>query len=250
MTLLSDQIVIAAFLAFCRIGACFMIMPGLSSVRVPLQVRLFVAVAATFALSLHLLDSLMPFASREPAVLAGLIVSELLIGALIGIMTRIYVLALQFIASSIAMMTGYGALVTGSIEEPDAQAPIANLITFSALMILFIMNFHHEVVKALVNSYRIAPPDLLFNPRSALTDIADTLGEAFMVMLQLGSPFIAYGIVVNLAVGLLNKLTPQIPIYFISLPFVLFGGLLLMYLGIGPFLRLFGEGFVPITIGR
>ncbi len=250
MTFPSDEILIAAFLAFCRIGACFMIMPGLSSVRVPLQVRLFVAIAATFALTMHLLDSLVPFVSRAPAALATLIVSELLIGALIGIMTRIYVLALQFIGSTIAMMIGYGGMVANTIEEAEAQAPIANLITFSALMLLFLMNFHHEVVKALVNSYRVAPPSLMFNPQSALTDVADTLSEAFMVMVRLGSPFIAYGIVVNLAVGFLNKLTPQIPIYFISLPFVLVGGLLLAYLGIGPMLRLFAEGFVPVTIGR
>lgn len=250
MILPSDQIILAAFLAFCRVGACFMIMPGLSSARVPFQVRLFVAIGATFAITVHLWDSLTPFVSREPAVLAGLVVSELLIGSLIGLVTRIYVLALQFIGSTIAMVTGYGNMVTGAVEENDAQAPITNLITFTALMLLFIMNFHHDVLKALVNSYRVAPPDVLFNPGSALTDLIDTLGQSFMVMVQLGSPFIAYGIVVNLAVGLLNKLTPQIPIYFISLPFVLVGGLLLMYLGIGPMLRLFAEGFVPMTVGR
>ena len=250
MSLLTNQLVIAAFLAFCRIGACFMLMPGLSSVRVPVQVRLFVAVAATFALLMHLWDSLVPFASREPVVLAGLIISEILIGALIGIMTRIYVLALQFIGSAMAMMMGFGGMVAPTIEEAEAQAPIANLVTFSALMLLFVMNFHHEIIRGLVASYRIAPPNLLFSPRSALTDVTDTLSESFLVMLQLGSPFIAYGILVNLAIGFVNKMTPQIPIYFISLPFVLTGGLLLVYLGIGPMLRLFAEGFVPVTIGR
>lgn len=250
MSLLLSQFLIAAFLAFCRVGACFMLMPGLSSMRVPLQIRLFVAVAASFALLMHLWDSLLPFASREPIVLAGLIISEVLIGALIGLMTRIYVLALQFIAATIAMTIGYGGMIAPAIEEAEPQAPIANLITFSALMLLFIFNFHHDVLRGLVASYRIAPPNLLFNPASALTDIADTLSESFMVMLQLGSPFIAYGILVNLAIGFVNKLTPQIPIYFISLPFVLVGGLLLIYLGIVPMLRLFAEGFVPVTIGR
>ncbi|MEX0404166.1 flagellar biosynthetic protein FliR [Aquibium sp. LZ166] len=250
MSLLTNQLVIAAFLAFCRIGACFMLMPGLSSVRVPVQIRLFVAVAATFALLMHLWDSLVPFASREPVVLAGLVISEILIGALIGIMTRIYVLALQFIGTAMAMMMGFGGMVTPAIEEAEPQAPIANLITFSALMLLFVLNFHHEIIKGLVASYRIAPPNLLFSPRSALTDVTDTLSESFMVMLQLGSPFVAYGILVNLAIGFVNKMTPQIPIYFISLPFVLAGGLLLVYLGIGPMLHLFAEGFVPVTIGR
>ncbi len=250
MTIDVDAFVVAAFLAFCRIGACFMVMPGLSSVRVPIQVRLFISVAATFALLLHLWDSLLPIADSEPTVLAGLVLSELATGALIGLMARLYVLALQFAGAAMAMMMGFGAMVSPTIEEADAQPSLTNLITFAALLLLFIGNFHHEVIKALVASYRIAPPNLLFDPRSALTDVTDTLSEAFLVMLQLASPFIAYGIIVNLVIGFLNKLTPQIPIYFISLPFVLVGGLVLVYFGVGGMLRLFADGFVPITIGR
>ena len=42
--------VLAMFAAFCRIGACFMLLPGFGTVRVPMQVRLFVAIAISFAL--------------------------------------------------------------------------------------------------------------------------------------------------------------------------------------------------------
>ena len=45
-----------------------------------------------------------------------------------------------------------------------------------------------------------------------------------MLALRIASPFIIYSVIVNLAIGLTNKLTPTIPVYFISLPFVLFGG--------------------------
>ncbi|HTV69398.1 MAG TPA: flagellar biosynthetic protein FliR, partial [Rhizobiaceae bacterium] len=51
-----DGVVLAAFLAFCRVGGCFLVMPGLSSARVPIQIRLFVAIAATAALLIHLWD--------------------------------------------------------------------------------------------------------------------------------------------------------------------------------------------------
>ena len=118
------SVVVAAFLAFCRIGGCFMLMPGLSSARVPLQVRLFVAVAATGALLIHLWDKIAPFASRNPAVLLVLIVSESLIGALIGLMARLYVLSLQFMASAIATLIGYGGVSGAGIEEPDSQAAL------------------------------------------------------------------------------------------------------------------------------
>jgi flagellar biosynthetic protein FliR len=245
-----QSIVIAGFLAFCRVGSCFMLMPGLSSARVPLQVRLFVAIAATGALLIHLWDRIAPLVTREPAVLFVLVASELLIGALIGLMARLYVLALQFMAAATAALMGFSGVSGMGIEENEAEGALGTIITFSALMLLFAFNFHHEIVKALVMSYDLAPITSMFNPRAALVDITDTLSEAFMVVIRLGSPFVAYAILVNLGVGFINKLVPQIPVYFISLPFVIAGGLIMFYFAVPTLLSLFADGFVDVTIGR
>lgn len=245
-----EPVVFAAFLAFCRVGACFMVMPGLSSMRVPLQVRLFVAVAASMALLMHLWDVIVPFADSTPDRMLLLVISELLVGGLIGLMARFYVLALQFMANGIAMMTGFGGMPGTAVEEMEASSALAGVISIGALLLLFIFEFHHEIVRALVLSYRFAPLGVFFSPQSALDDLAASLSEAFMLVLRLGSPFIAYAILVNLAIGFVNKLTPQIPIYFISLPLVLAGGLVLMYFGITTMLSLFADGFVDVTVGR
>ena len=240
----------AAFIAFCRVGGCFMLMPGLASVRVPVQIRLFVAVAATFALLIHMWDAILPFVRQRPDALFLMIVSETLIGALIGLMARLYMLALQFMGSAIAMSSGYGGQMGPGIEESEPQAALAGILSFSALLLLFVLDFHHEIVKALVGSYRLVPVNALFDPRTALVDVTDTLSESFFVVLRLGSPFIAYALLVNIAVGFVNKLTPQIPVYFISLPFVIAGGLILIYFGAPVLLSLFADGFLPTTIGR
>lgn len=245
-----DTVVIAAFLAFCRIGACFMLMPGMSSVRVALHIRLFAAIAVTWALLAHLWDYIIPQIDTNPDALMLLIGSEVLIGATIGLVTRLYTLALQFAGSVIAMVGGFGGLAGTTVEEPEPQAAVAAIITFSALLLLFVFEFHHEVFKALVISYEVAPLSGLFNPQGALVDITDTVSQAFYVVLRLAMPFIAYGILINLAIGFVNKLAPQIPVYFISLPFVLAGGLILLYFGIGMMLSLFVDGFLPTTIGR
>lgn len=245
-----DGIATAAFLAFCRIGACFMLMPGLSSVRVPMNVRLFVAVAVTVALLVHLWDAIAPHASAQPIVLAPVILSEILIGGLIGLMARFYLLALQFIGSAVSMMAGYGGMPSAAIEETDPQAPLGAIISFAALLLLFLLDFHHQIVFALVRSYEVAPVNALYDPAGALADLSDTLSESFLIVLRLGSPFIAYAILVNMATGLVNKLAPQIPVYFISLPFVITGALFLMYFSIDAMLTLFADAFFSSALGR
>src|SRR5690606_23052116 len=246
-----EMAVLAAFLAFCRIGACMMLMPGLGSARVPMQVRLFLAVSVSLALLVHLWEAIAPHVSRPPSELLLLIASELALGALIGLVVRFYVLALQFIGSAITMLSGFGlAAADVAVEEIHPPPAMAAIISLAALMLLFALDFHHAIFRALIASYELAPVSVLFDPRSALIDLSDTLSEAFFVMIRLGSPFVAYAILVNLAVGFLNKLAPQIPLYFISLPFVIAGGLILLYFGIGTFLALFADGFIPTTLGR
>lgn len=247
---LSQGVIIAAFLAFCRIGACFMLMPGTSSVRVPLQVRLFVSVAVTFGLLSFLWDRIYPFADPSPILLVPMIASELLVGGLIGVMTRLYMEALRFIGAAIAMQIGLTSMGGPAIEEPEPQAALAEIISLSALLFLFVFDFHHEVVRALISSYEVAPVNVFFNPQAALVDVTDTLSEAFLMVLRLGSPFVAYAILVNLTIGFVNKLTPQIPVYFISLPFVIAGGMFIFYFAIGTMLSLFADGFANMTLAR
>jgi flagellar biosynthetic protein FliR len=245
-----DTVVLAAFVAFCRIGACFMLMPGLSSVRVPLQVRLFVAIAATGGLLAFLWDKIFPFVDARPQVLAPMIISELLVGGLIGAMTRLYMEALRFIGAAIAMLIGLTNLGGPAIEEPEPQAALAEIISLSALLFLFVFDFHHEVIRALVSSYSVAPVNVFFNPQAALVDVTDTLSDSFFLVLRLGSPFVAYAILVNLTVGFVNKLTPQIPVYFISLPFVIAGGMIIFYFAVGTLLSLFAGSFIDMTLAR
>src|SRR5438445_440095 len=178
------------------------------------------------------------------------LVTEPLVGGLIGAMTRLYMEALRFMGSAIAMLIGYGGAGGPAIEEPEPQAALAAIISFSALLLLFVFDFDHEIVRALVASYTVAPVNVFFNPQAALVDVTDTVSDAFFLVLRLGSPFVAYAILVNLTIGFVNKLTPQIPVYFISQPFVIAGGMIIFYFAIGTMLSLFVDGFVDLTLAR
>ena len=242
--------ILAAFLAFCRVGACFMVMPGLSSVRVPMQVRLFTSIAVTIGLLTFLWDRIYPFVDPHPAILVPMIASELLVGGLIGIMTRLYMQALRFIGAGLAMLIGFNTAGGTAIEEAEPQAPMAELISFSALLLLFAFDFHHDVIRALVASYSVAPLNVFFNPQAALVDVTDTVSDAFFLVVRLGSPFIAYAVLVNLTVGFVNKLTPQIPVYFIAQPLIIGGGIVLFYFAVGTMLSLFADGFADMALSR
>ncbi|UXN58908.1 flagellar biosynthetic protein FliR [Phyllobacterium zundukense] len=235
---LSDSI-IAALLVFARVGACLMIMPGISSPRIPMQIRLFLALACSLMVVPLVLAQVTPAAKAAPLMLMRIIVIEAIVGAFIGILSRLYFWALQFMANAMAMATGYSGAPERAIESDEPQAAIASLITLCALCLFFVSDLHLEVLRALLSSYSTIPVDGIFQPATAMVNLTDTLSKAFMSTIRIAAPFIVFAVVVNIAVGLINKLTPSIPVYFISLPFVLAGGLMLLYFSMSDLMRFF-----------
>ncbi|WP_136659692.1 flagellar biosynthetic protein FliR [Nitratireductor sp. XY-223] len=242
--------VLALVASFSRIGACFMLMPGLGSFRVPAQIRLFVAIAASMALLPLMWQSIYPKVSVSTAGYVSLIFVEILIGAVLGLVARFYALSLQFAGTAVSMMIGYNAMASSGVEENEPQTELGSLIGLTGLLILFMLDFHHIVIEALTMSYDLMPVGGSFDPQMALITLSDTLSSSFMIILRLISPFIIYGLIFNLAVGMVNKLAPQIPVYFISLPFILTGGLFLLFFGSGEFFRQFADSFLPVFDGR
>ncbi|MCP3055929.1 flagellar type III secretion system protein FliR [Aurantimonas sp. LRZ36] len=244
MTAELSDIVFSLFLIFCRIGTCLLLMPGFSSSRVPLQVRLFLAFAVSLALSPALLPVLQPLVtgSGDNARLA-LMVSEILNGLFIGLLGRSFMIALQFAGYVIANSIGMGQAMGVPIDDQSPVPAVASLVTLTATTLIFVLNLHAEIARALVASYSAMPASAGFSVRGSVANITDNLDEAFLLCLRISSPFVLYGVVVNFAIGLANKLTPTIPIYFISLPFVLAGGLVLFGYVISDFLVLFMQDF-------
>ncbi|NKN34806.1 flagellar type III secretion system protein FliR [Agrobacterium sp. a22-2] len=242
--------VMALFVAFCRIGGCMMVLPGFATSRVPAQLRLYIALAMSMAILPVLWDMIYPRVAGGAATYIGLIVTETLIGTMYGMIARIYTLGLQFAGAVLTMSIGFNAPGTADALEDSSENQLTNLISFGGLLLLFMMDFHHIVFRALIDSYDIMPLGGVPDTQKMLITMTDTLQATFMVMLRLASPFIIFSIMFNFSIGLINKLAPQIPIYFISTPYLLVGGLFLVYLSIAALVRQFAENFTPIFLGN
>jgi len=227
---LADSVMVT-FIVFCRIGACLMLVPGYSSVNVPAQVRLLVALVTTLALAPILIGVLKPLTDNAaPLTLALLICSELLVGSVIGLGGRVFFLALQTMATMMASAIGLSNIPGTPIADTDPAPALVPLIMVSVTTLFFMTDQHWQVLRGLMNSYDVWQPGSRIGGSMALDQLVARLSQAFVLTLRITSPFVVYSVIVNLAVGLLNKLTPAIPVYFISTPFVLFGGFLLLYL--------------------
>ncbi len=243
------QGVVAAFVVFSRVGACLMLMPGFSSPRIPVQVRLFIAIALSLAITPLVYDQLgRAIGGGEPLTLLRLMVTEMLTGALIGLMGRVFFVALETIGMALSLSIGLSSNLGAPVNEDEPLPAIATMLTLAATALLFLTDLHIEIFKAIAQSYMALPPGEGFSAQHALVQIVDKSTLAFLLALRICSPFLIFSAVLNFAVGLTNRLVPGVQIFFLSTPFLLLGGLLLLYFTIKPLLHIFIAAFAQFLV--
>jgi len=227
-----DQFVVGVFILFCRIGGCLVVAAGFASARVPIRVRLFFALAVTLERNPEVMEV-------DGPALVRMIFQETLVGFVLGFTSRVFLWALQFMATAISTYIGLGGMPGASVDD---GAPVPGFAAFAsalALVLVFAADLHWKLLAALVGSYDLVSPGSPLSMAGALDRHAALLSQAFLICAQIAGPFFAFTLTVNLIFGLVNKMVPQIPAYFISIPFMIAGGLLLIHLAIADMFQIF-----------
>ena len=66
---------------------------------------------------------------------------------------------------------------------------------------------------------------------AALT--TQTIAIAFKIGIQLSAPFLIFGLLFNLGLGVLSRLMPQMQVFFVGMPLSILIGLLILFLVLG-----------------
>ena len=244
MTALTPTLVMTAFVVFCRIGGCLMVIPGFSSPRVPVRARLFVAIATALAMTPLLAAQVTPAVEgAAPAALFAVMAKEGARGVLIGLLGRFFFIALDTMSMAVSFAIGLSSVIGAPIEGDEAMPPIVSFVSLGAVLLIFATDLHWELFRGLALSYDVMPLDAGFDPRVGLVQLTDAATKTFLFTLRIAAPFLVFSVIANFAVGLVNKLVPQIPVSFIATPFLLAGGLLILYFTIHPALDLFISAF-------
>jgi flagellar biosynthetic protein FliR len=241
---LSPNLIMGTFVLFCRIGGCLMLAPGVSNSQIPMQIRLFVAVAITLSLAPLLLGRpQLQSLGDDPISMLRMIVTEGLIGAMIGALGRLFFSALESLAVAAASMLGLVNPFGVQIDDSQNLPPLASITAVAATALIFVSDFHWEIIRGLVASYDAIPILSDYDASYSLRHVGLVLGQSFGIAIRVTSPFFLYSVLANFSLTMINRVTPQIAIFYIAPPFIVSGGLLLLYFVVKPEIGEFMAGF-------
>ncbi len=229
----------AAFmLVFARIGTMVMLLPGLGEMSVPRRVRLSVAlVLAAVLLPLHRSAYQLDLRSFGPVI--AMLGQEIFIGAVLGITARLMISALQVAGFVIAQQLGLGFVTAVDPTQGQQGVLVGNFLTILGVTMIFAADLHHLVIAALNDSYALFRPGEipLLGDVAALT--TQTVATAFKIGIQLAAPFLVFGLLFNLGLGVLSRLMPQMQVFFVGLPLSILIGFLILLLVVGATMTVF-----------
>jgi flagellar biosynthetic protein FliR len=226
-------------LIFARMGTVMMFIPGLGSKRIFARTRLFLALAISFILTPILSDSL-PIMPKSPAELGLIMAGEILAGAFLGLVVRTMFAATQTAGTVISFVSAMAnAMVYDPVVEQQS-AVVAGFMGTVATLLLFVTNLHHLLIEAMVESYTLFQPGIAPNMGDMVHLMARQVADSFKLGVQLASPFLIVSLAYYMGLGVLTRLSPQIPIFFVAMPLQIvisivvlalsFGGMMVVFL--------------------
>ncbi|MCL7929292.1 flagellar biosynthetic protein FliR [Halomonas llamarensis] len=235
---------VAFFWPFVRITAFMAATPLWGHSSVPNQAK--VALAAVVAVVIAPILPPMPDVPLVSWVGTGIIVEQIVIGAAIGMVMHIVFAVVQAAGEFIGLQMGLAFASFFDAASGTNIMVLSRILYMITLLMFLAMNGHLMVLETLVMSFQTLPIGVNLINANAFEILARYGGTIFASGMLLALPLVASLLIINLALGILNRSAPQLTVFNIGFPTSLTVGLTLMMVlmtDIGSFLqRLFSDG--------
>ncbi|CAK0755280.1 flagellar biosynthetic protein FliR [Azospirillaceae bacterium] len=246
-TLIGDNLFLWLFV-FMRIGAFSMVVPTIGDPFVPTRSRLAVAIFLTILIA-PIVAPLIPKQPDQPAILLRLLFNEIAVGIFIGLVPRLLMGALELAGMIVAIQS---SLANAAIFNPamasQSSLPGA-LMGWLGIILIFTTNLHHLLIIGAVDSYDLFHPGLSLPWNDFSEIISNVVSHGFSIGMVMAAPFLITGLIFAMALGLLNRMAPQIQVFYIFMSTQVALGLFLFSITLGSMTLLWIRDFEDVISG-
>ncbi len=204
----------AMTLALVRVSGMVAFAPFFSSTALPLRTKAVFVGAAAYLLA--------PLVAALPGAQVTLgfsaLLGELAIGLVYGLTLTLLNEMLLFAGQIVGLQFSF-SLVNLLDPASTIQTPLlGELFQLMGTLVVIGAGLDRILLASMVRSFRVAPlGSYALQPASAL-GIVRTAGGIFLAAVELAAPVLAATLLVEVAVSLLGKLSPQLPVMSLTVP--------------------------------
>lgn len=230
--------IVAFVWPFVRMLALISSSPVFGEKKVTRQVK--VALAALLAIAIAPTLGPMPAVPLFSAGGVWILIQQVLIGSAMGFSMRLVFAAVQAAGDYAGLQMG---LSFASFFDPNSGGNtmvLSSLLNMLAMLIFLAVDGHLMVISTLVESFHVLPVSDAPLAAEGWHVLALAGANVFSAALMLALPLIGALLTLNLAMGILNRASPQLSIFAVGFPLTLLGGTLMLQQlmpHLGPFME-------------
>lgn len=227
---ISTDLLWHGFSVFFRVAAIVALMPAFGERTVSVRIKLVVSLAFVLITAPAIATSDLP---TEFDRLIQIVLTETLVGVMLGLGIRMFVLALQTAGSIAAQSTSLSQILGGAVADP--LPAMGYILIIAGLALAVMAGLHVKAAELIILSYAMLPMGQF--PAGDVISMWGTaqIASAFTLAFTLAAPFVILSVIYNLALGVINKAMPQLMVAFVGAPVITAGGLFLLFLA-APFM--------------
>lgn len=210
------------FFPFVRIVSLITTAPITGEKVVPVKVKIGLSLLIVFLLPLPRVDEHLTLFS-----LTGIwmISQQIIIGIVIGFTMQLAFFTIRFTGELIGIQMGLSVATFFDPSGGPSTPVISRILNVVAILIFLSLDWHLRLLLGLAESFGIIPVSQLPLQSKGYLILIETSIRLFNNGLLLALPLITPLLLINMALGLLNRLTPQLSIFVIGFPITLLLGL-------------------------
>jgi flagellar biosynthesis protein FliR len=192
-----------------RLTGILLFAPFFGSIIIPARVKAVLVLLLT-ALLYPMISASLPQMSISQWPM--MVFSELLIGIAVGIATNIVFDGVQMAGQVLSIQMGYSLV---NILDPQTLVESTVVATFHqtfAMLIFLRLNVHLWILRALARSFDYLPPASGHFGAGFTSAVLRAGASVFTIGIQIAAPVLAATLFADIALGLLGKASPQLPL--------------------------------------
>jgi flagellar biosynthetic protein FliR len=219
-------------LVVARVGSALLTGPGFGEADVPPSIRL--GLALLLAILLYpLVQARLPVEPANVGTLLLLVAFEVMIGAWLGFVARVIVMALAIAGGLVSLMAGLSSVLQLDPAFGAQTTALQRMMNLASIALFFASGLYLYPLHAIIGSYDLIPPRSGLDGAGAMQVVITAVSGCFRLAILLAAPFIVTSLLWQSAIGLLGRLVPTIHVHLVTPPAQIMGGVALLALGLG-----------------
>ena len=216
-------------LIWLRVSTMLYVFPVFQASQIPTLVRIGLGMLVSFVI-VHVVPVMHPLPDLGALVVAG--VSQVVLGLIVGFAAYLVFMGIQFAGEIMDIQIGFAVVNVLNPATQQQVTIVGELQLTLATLFFLVSNSYLVFLRGIGGSFNLVPLPYINMDPSVAANVVTFMQQAFLIVFQVAAPTAVALFLVNIALGLMSRVAPQMNVFVVGFPLQGGVGLLMMALSV------------------